>query len=111
VFTSPGGKLLRHGNFRRGTWLPALVATGLAGIHFHDLRHAGNHMVATAGASLRELMERMGHSTSRAALIYQHSTDERQRALAEAVARQAQAALDAAARGTYGACPVRDPGA
>ena len=63
--------------------------------------------MATAGASLRELMERMGHSTSRAALIYLHSTDERQRALAEAVARQAQAALDAAARGTYGARQVR----
>jgi hypothetical protein len=32
---------------------------------------------ARAGVSLRELMERMGHSTSRAALIYLHSTDER----------------------------------
>ena len=50
-------------------------------------------------------MDRMGHSSPRAALIYQHSTDERQRALAEAVARQAQAALDAGARGTYGATP------
>jgi integrase len=106
VFTSPAGKLLRHGNFRRGIWLPALSITGLAGVHFHDLRHAGNHLVASAGASLRELMERMGHSSSRAALIYQHSTDERQRALAETVARQAQAALDAGARGTYGARPA-----
>ncbi len=87
-------------------WLPALTATGLPGIHFHDLRHAGNHMVASAGASLRELMERMGHSSPRAALIYQHSTDERQRALADAVARQARAALDAGARGTYGAHPA-----
>ena len=74
-------------------WVPALTATGLTGVHFHDLRHAGNHMVAAAGASLRELMERMGHSSSRAALIYLHSTDERQRTLADAVASQAQAEL------------------
>jgi integrase len=111
VFTSPAGKLLRHSNFRRGFWLSALAATGLTGVHFHDLRHAGNHMVASAGASLRELMDRMGHSSSRAALIYQHSTDDRQRALAEAVARQAQAALDAGARGTYGARPATASGA
>lgn len=49
VFTSPGGKLLRHGNFRRGSWLPALAVTGLTGIHFHDLRHAGNLLIANAG--------------------------------------------------------------
>jgi integrase len=95
----------------RGFWLPALAATGLMGVHFHDLRHAGNHMVASAGAGLRELMDRMGHSSPRAALIYQHSTDERQRALAEAVARQAEAALDASAWGTYGARPAPADGA
>jgi integrase len=44
---------------------------------FHDLRHAGNTLTADAGASLRELMDRMGHSSTRAALIYQHSSDER----------------------------------
>ena len=49
-------------------------------MHFHDLRHAGNHYTASAGANLRELMERMGHSTNRAAMIYLHSTDPRQRA-------------------------------
>jgi hypothetical protein len=34
------------------------------------------------GASLRELMERMGHSSPRAALIYQHATRERDRKIA-----------------------------
>ncbi len=106
VFTSPGGKLLRHGNFRRATWLPALAATGLTGIHFHDLRHAGNQLVANAGANLRELMERMGHSTSRAALVYLHSTNDRQRELAEAVAAQARSELGrSGSRGTYVARP------
>jgi integrase len=85
LFTSPTGKPLRHGNFRRRIWLPALAASG-ADIHVHDLRHTGNGLVAEAGANLRELMERMGHSTSRAALIYLHSTSERQHTLADAVA-------------------------
>jgi len=46
----------------------------MTGIHFHDLRHSGNTLAGEAGASLRELMDRMGHSTTRAALIYQHRT-------------------------------------
>lgn len=57
----------------------------LTGVHFHDLRHAGNNLVAEAGANLRELLERMGHASSRAALIYLHSTPDRQRAIADAI--------------------------
>ena len=52
-------------------------------LHFHDLRHTGNTLTATAGASLRELMDRMGHSSPRAALIYLHGSDARQRAIAD----------------------------
>ena len=39
-------------------------------------------MAAAQGASLRELMERMGHSSTRAALIYLHATRERDQAIA-----------------------------
>ena len=42
-------------------------------------------MAAATGASLRELMERMGHSSPRAALIYQHATRERDEAIAAAM--------------------------
>jgi integrase len=91
-----GGQPLRHANFRRRVWLPALAASALD-IHFHDLRHTGNALVAEAGANLRELMERMGHSTSRAALIYLHSTSERQHMLADAVAARVQSELGSAA--------------
>ncbi len=42
-------------------------------------------MAAATGASLRELMERMGHSSPRAALIYQHATRERDQAIAAAM--------------------------
>ena len=92
VFTSPRGKPLRHPNFRRAVWYPALAATGLD-VHLHDLRHTGNQLTADAGANLRELMERMGHSSSRAALIYLHSTSDRQRQLAETVAVRVQSEL------------------
>lgn len=50
--------------------------------HFHDLRHTGNTLAAS-GASLRELMTRMGHSTPRAALIYQHMVNGRDREIAD----------------------------
>jgi integrase len=98
VFTSPTGSPLRHGNFRRRVWLAACKAAGLPAIHFHDLRHTGNHLSSEAGATLRELMERMGHSTTRAALIYQHATDERQRAVADAIGTLARAAMNQAAK-------------
>jgi integrase len=37
----------------------------MPGLHFHDLRHTGNTLADEAGASLRELMDRMGRSTTR----------------------------------------------
>ena len=43
-------------------------------------------MAAQAGASLRELQARLGHSTAAAAMTYQHATAERDRALAERMA-------------------------
>jgi integrase len=81
VFIGPKGGRLRRSNFRR-TWTKARNAIDLPDLHFHDLRHTGNTMAAGQGASLRELMERMGHSSARAALIYQHATRERDEAIA-----------------------------
>jgi integrase len=66
VFTSSMGAPLRDGNFRRRVWGPALAQAGLSETHFHDLRHTGNTLTATAGASLRELMDRKGILTARA---------------------------------------------
>jgi integrase len=74
-------------------WLPALAAVGLDGVHIHDLRHTGNQFTADAGANTKELMARMGHDSERAALIYLHSSDKRQRALADAVGKAARAEL------------------
>ena len=93
VFPSPDGQPLRHSNFYRRAWMPATAATGLVDTHFHDLRHTGNQFIADAGANPRELMARMGHDSARAALIYLHSSAERQRALANEVGKNARAAL------------------
>jgi hypothetical protein len=78
---------LRRNNFHRSVrWSQSVVQAGLpAGFHFHDLRHTGNNLAAASGASTRELMHRMGHGSMRAALIYQHATDERNREIADAL--------------------------
>lgn len=85
VFTGERGGVPRRGNWRANVgWKDAVKVAGLPeGFRFHDLRHTGNHLAAQTGASTRELMQRMGHSTVRAALIYQHATDARSRLLAD----------------------------
>ena len=89
--------------------MPVLAKVGVPGIHFHDLRHAGNSLTADAGASLRELMDRIGHSSTRAALIYLHSSDERQRMLAAAIVQAAREALGKTTRAS-GTEVARSPG-
>ena len=69
VFIGPKGGRLRRSNFRE-VWYRARGAVGLPELYSHDLGHTGNTMAAAQGASLKELMERMGHSSPRAALIY-----------------------------------------
>lgn len=100
VFTSPTGAPLRHSNFRRRAWLPALTVAGLTELHFHDLRHTGNHLTATAGATLREMMDRVGHSSTRAALIYMHGSDARRREIADTVSKLVRTELSQSQRRT-----------
>lgn len=66
-------------------WTRAVSATGMKGFRFHDLRHTANTLTALAGASAKELMARMGHASSRAALIYLHATPQRDREIAAAL--------------------------
>jgi len=83
VFTSPEGLPLERSNFRYRVWVPATEAAGLAGLRFHDLRHAAGTLAARTGATAKELMARLGHSSSRAAMIYQHAAEERDRLIAD----------------------------
>jgi integrase len=59
---------------------------------FHDLRHTGNTWAADSGANLRELMERMGHSSTRAALIYLHAARDGHRRIADEIDRKLRGA-------------------
>jgi hypothetical protein len=85
VFTSAAGHPLRRSNFCRRNWHPALRAAG---------RHTGNQFAADEGANLHELMDRMGHLTTRAAMAYLHGSDERQQAIADALSSRAAAELN-----------------
>ena len=87
VFTGPSGRPLRRSNFNKQVrWELARATLGVPNLHLHDLRHTGNTLAAaTPGTSTRDLMERMGHDTMRAALIYQHSTRDAGRRIADAL--------------------------
>ena len=52
----------------------------------HDLRQTENTLTARSGATLSNLMPRMGHASTRAARIYLHTTSARDRAVADALA-------------------------
>ncbi|MFE3451447.1 tyrosine-type recombinase/integrase [Nonomuraea sp. NPDC059194] len=91
VFVGPKGGLLRRSAFRR-IWNKARADVGLPELHFHDLRHVGNTLAAGTGASLKDLMVRMGHASSRAALIYQHATRDQDQAIAQALGQAFTAA-------------------
>lgn len=69
----------------QAVFYPARQAAGRPDLRFHDLRHTGATLAAVAGATLADLMARLGHSTPRAAMIYQHTAAERDRSLAEAM--------------------------
>jgi integrase len=63
----------------------ATTAAGVPAIRFHDLRHCAQVLAAESGATLAELMARMGHATPNAAQIYMHARAERDAALADAL--------------------------
>lgn len=62
-----------------------MAAVDAPGLHFHDLRYAANTLAAQCGASLRDLMDRMGHDSVRAVMIYQPETSEAGKAIADAL--------------------------
>lgn len=88
VFTGEKGAALRPHVLQKA-WTTAKRATGLEQYHLHDLRHAGNTWAAATGASTKELMSRMGHANSAAAIRYQHATGDRDQAIARALSELA----------------------
>lgn len=68
---------------------PARVAAGRPDLRWHDLRHTGAVLAAATGATLSELMARLGHSTVGAAMRYQHAASERDQVIAAALSKLA----------------------
>jgi integrase len=66
---------------------PARAAALRPDLRWHDLRHTGAVLAASTGATLAELMARLGHSTPGAALRYQHAAKDRDRAIADALSK------------------------
>ncbi|MGQ9408943.1 tyrosine-type recombinase/integrase [Mycolicibacterium gilvum] len=60
-------------------------------LRWHDLRHSGAVLAAATGATLAELMARLGHSTPQAAMRYQHAAQGRDRQIAKLLSAIAQA--------------------
>ncbi len=80
--------LVLAGGYRslRTAWDNARNKVGRTDLRLHDLRHANFTWSAATGATVAELMHRAGHASPAAALRYQHATEDRDRALADALA-------------------------
>lgn len=70
-------------------FFPARAAAGRKDLRWHDLRHTGATLAAATGATLAELMNRLGHSTVGAAMRYQHAAADRDRVIAAALSQMA----------------------
>ncbi len=69
---------------------PAREAAGRPDLRWHDLRHTGAVRAADTGATLAELMARLGHSTPAAAMRYQHASRGRDAQIAAALSEMAR---------------------
>jgi integrase len=78
-----GGSMAPSSLYR--VWYPARAAAGRSDLRFHDLRHTGGTLAAATGATLADLMARLGHSTPVAAMVYQHAAAGRDRDIADAL--------------------------
>ena len=75
LFPTTHGEQYRAPTFHQAYFRKAREAAGRPDLRFHDLRHTGATMAAASGATLTELMQRLGHSTVSAALAYQHAVE------------------------------------
>lgn len=84
-----GGHLTPSSLYR--VFYRAREAAGRPDLRWHDLRHTGAVLAAQTGATLAELMGRLGHSTPGAALRYQHAAAERDHEIARRLSTLIQA--------------------
>jgi integrase len=88
LFVSRDGSPLR-GHTLYQAFVRARRQVGLDELTFHDLRHTGATLAAQTGATLADLMKRLGHSSMAAARRYMHAVDGRDHEIAKALSRLA----------------------
>jgi integrase len=88
LFPSRAGKQIHPAAFHK-TWSSARSVAGRQDLHFHDLRHTGATLAAQSGATLAELMLRLGHTTPAAAMRYQQASAERDHQIAARMSERA----------------------
>lgn len=87
LFPSASGRHLRSGSAMHDAFHAARARVGRPDLTFHGLRHTGAVLAAATGATLAELMARLGHSTPEAAMRYQHAAADRDKAIATALSK------------------------
>jgi integrase len=91
VFVGRDGRPMR-GDAVRQAFDRARRTAGMPGFRFHDLRHTGQTLAASTGATIKDLMRRLGHASPAASYRYLHAVDGRDAEIASALS-------DLAARG------------
>ncbi len=89
LFPNRAGNFLSPASFYL-FWWPARSAAGRPDLRFHDLRHTSATWAAQDGATLAELMHRLGHSSPAMALRYQHAAADRDQLIAAKLSQRAE---------------------
>jgi integrase len=84
VFCTKTGRMLATSNVS-ATLHKAQARAKVPPFRFHDLRHAGATLAMQSGATVKDVMSRIGHASPRAALIYSHTSSDRDQAIAAAL--------------------------
>jgi integrase len=75
VFTSPEGRPLRGGNFRKKVWKPAtsIALPNTEDLTLHDLRHTAASLAISCGANIKAVQRMLGHKHASMTLdVYGH---------------------------------------
>jgi integrase len=88
VFTTTRGQRLSTTAFTKAV-KAGFASVGKPDMRVHDLRHVGATLAAQAGATTKELMRRIGHTTPAMAMRYQIAAQERDAVIAAAMSKLA----------------------
>jgi integrase len=84
VFVGRDGRPMR-GDAVRQAFDRARRKAGMPGFRFHDLRHTGQTLAASTGATIKDLMRRLGHASPVASYRYLHAVAGRDAEIASAL--------------------------